>query len=61
MTISSTQNIFSQIFDRFKKFKDGKEMKKINIPHDREVETRWCSKLSSSMPELQGMSKHVFQ
>ena len=61
MTINSTQNVFSQIFDRFKKFKDGKEMKKINIPHDREVETRWCSKLSSSMPEFQGMSKHVFQ
>lgn len=61
MTINSTQNVFSQIFDRFKKCKNGKEMKKINIPHDREVETRWCSKLSSSMPELQGMSKHVFQ
>ena len=40
MTINSTQNVFSQIFDRFKKCKNGKEMKKINIPHDREVETR---------------------
>ena len=52
MTINSTQNVFSQIFDRFKKFKDGKEMKERNIPYDREVETRWCSKLSSSMSEL---------